>query len=109
MKNLKFYILPVLIMVISVSVQAQMDLLDNNVEDGSFSTYTVDQTNFWTPTLKPGVGFWGTDGANGTRTSIRVHNTETNPQYKSAYHYLQVCMDENNSGCNYVWRKFSVR
>jgi len=104
---LKHYFLSLLIMIISVSVQAQIDLLDNDMEDGGFKTYAIEQKDFWTPTLKPGVGFWGTDGANGTRTSIRIHNTQTNPLYKSAYHYLQVCMDENNNGCNYVWRKLS--
>ena len=106
---LKHYFLPLLIMVISVSVHAQIDLLDNDIEDVGFKTYTIDQTDFWMPVLKPGTGYWKTDGANGSLTSVRVHNTLTNPNYKSAYHYLQVCMDENNNGCNYVWRKFSVR
>jgi hypothetical protein len=108
MKKITFYLIAFLL-VMNVSVtNAQTDLLNNVTEDGSFSTYTVEQTNFFTPTLKPGDGFWNADGTKGgTRTSVRVHNTTTNPNYHSAYHYLQVLMDNGSLGSNYIWRKIS--
>lgn len=107
MKQITIAFFTLFCVILSTKVNAQTNLLNNVSEDGSFSTYTINQTDFWTPTLKPGTGYWETDGANGSRTSIRVHNTLTNPNYKSPFHYLQVCMDENNNGANYVWRKLS--
>jgi hypothetical protein len=108
MKKITFYLIAFLLLMNVPVTNAQIDLLNNSTEDGSFSTYTIDQTNFFTPTLKPGVGFWDADGTKGgTRTSVRVHNTTTNPNYHSAYHYLQVLMDNGSLGSNYIWRKIS--
>jgi len=104
MKRLSIIVFAFLLLAGNQLSAQSIDLLNNSTEDGSFSTYTSSESQFWTPTLKPGTGFWGTDGANGTRTSVRYH---ASLHYYSQYHYLQVVMDENNNGGNYLWRKLS--
>lgn len=105
---------------LSLGVTAQTDLLANSTEDGDFSEYTTAQTGIWTSTpsttIWPSNSSWYADGAVGgggsARTCIRVHNVETNGNYYSKYHYLNIMMDESFStntvyGTSVLWRKLT--
>jgi len=109
MKKITKFLLSITISIYSVVTYAQTDLLSSSIEDGDFSEYLTTENQIWPP--KPGADYWAADGyKGGTRTSVRVHNTEDpllSWNYHSKFHYLQVLMDNGTLGCNYIWRKIT--